>query len=150
MHLPNNYVVLNSGSAVVEFWRGQVTHDELLAHERRHLSDLSVKPGAAVLVDAERAHFGTTVEQIKEIVALYGQVIGKLKVNRMALLVNKETYERALAFLKEVKGYGVKVIVFSTLDVACTWLGLDVNVARDQLKVLRVQSAQVDAPSVIS
>lgn len=32
--MPNIYAVLNSGSVVVEFWTWQVTHDELLAHER--------------------------------------------------------------------------------------------------------------------
>jgi len=37
--MPNNYAVLYSGSVVVEFWTGQVTHEELLAHERWHLSD---------------------------------------------------------------------------------------------------------------
>ncbi len=146
--MPNNYAVLNSGSVVVEFWTGPVTHEELLAHERRHLSDPSVKLGAAVLVDAERAHFGTTIEEIKEIVDLYGQVIGKLKVGRMALLVNKETYERALVFMKEVEGYGVKVIVFNSLDIACTWLGLDVNVARKQLQALQAQSGQTDSAFV--
>lgn len=145
--MPNNYAVLNGGSLVVEFWTGQVTHDDLLAHERRHLSDTSVKAGASVLIDAERAHFGITVEEIKEIADLYGQVIGKLKVSRMALLVNKETYERALVFLKEVEGYGVKVIVFNSLDIACAWLGLDVNVARKQLQILKAQSVQVDSSS---
>lgn len=148
--MPNNYAVLNDGSAVVEFWTGQVTHDELLAHERRHLSDPSVKPGAAVLVDAERAHFGTTIDEVKELADLYGQVIGRLKVGRMALLVNKETYERALVFLKEVEGYGVKVIVFNSLDIACTWLGLDVNVARNQLQILKAQSTQVESSTAIS
>lgn len=148
--MPNNYAVLNSGSAVVEFWTGQVTHDELLAHERRHLSDPSVKPGAAVLVDAERAHFGTTIDEVKELADLYGQVIGRLKVGRMALLVNKETYERALIFFKEVEGYGVKVIVFNSLDIACTWLGLDVNVARKQLQILKAQSAPVDPSPAVS
>jgi len=135
--MPNSYVVLNDGHVVVEFWTGQVTHAELLAHEHRHLSDPSIKAGAAVLVDAERAQFGTTTDEIKDVVALYGQVVGRLKVGRMALLVNKETYQRALVFLKEVEGYGVKVIVFSTLDVACTWLGLDVEFVRNELHTLR-------------
>lgn len=148
--MPNTYAVLNGGNAVVEFWTGQVTQDELLAHERRHLSDPAVKAGASVLIDAERAHFGTTVEEIKDIADLYGQVIGKLKVSRMALLVNKETYDRALVFMKEVEGYGVKVIVFNSLDIACTWLGLDVNVARKQLQALQAQSAQVDSSPAIS
>ena len=145
--MPNNYAVLNGGSMVVEFWTGPVSQEEILAHERLHLSDPSVKAGASVLIDAERAHFGTTIEEVKEIADLYGQVIGKLKVSRMALLVNKETYERALVFLKEVEGYGVKVIVFNSLDIACTWLGLDVNVARKQLQILKAQSVQVDSSS---
>ncbi len=147
--MPNNYAVSNDGSVVVEFWTGQVTQEEVLAHERLHLSDPAVKAGASVLIDAERAQFGTTVEEIKDIVDLYGQVIGKLKVSRMALLVNKETYERALVFLKDVEGYGVKVIVFSSLDIACTWLGLDVNVARTQLQILQSQSAQGDPSPAI-
>ncbi|NOS76863.1 MAG: hypothetical protein HOP35_02855 [Nitrospira sp.] len=146
--MPNNYAVLNEGSVVVEFWTGPVTHEELLAHERRHLSDPLIKAGASVLIDAERAQFGTTVEEIKDIADLYGQVIGKLKVGRMALLVNKETYERALVFLKEVEWYGVKVIVFNSLDIACTWLGLDVNVARNQLQTLQAQSGQTDSAFV--
>lgn len=137
--MPNNYAVLNDGSVVVELWIGQVTHEELLAHERRHLSDSSIKTGASVLVDAERAHFGTTIDEIKEIADLYGQTVGRLKVGRVALLVNKETYQRALVFLKEVEGYGVKVIVFSTLDVACTWLGLDVGVVQNELLALRAK-----------
>lgn len=142
--MPNNYAVLNEGSVVVEFWKGQVTHAEVLAHEQRHLSDPSIKVGAAVLVDAEMAYFGTTIDEVKEIADLYGQVIGRLKVGRMALLVNKEAYERALVFLKEAEGYGVKVIVFNFLDIACTWLGLDVHVARRQLNILKAQLAQED------
>lgn len=87
---------------------------------------------------------------MKEIADLYGQVIGRLKVGRMALLVNKETYERALVFLKEAEGYGVKVIVFNSLDIACTWLGLDVNVARNRLQILQAQSEQVDSSLAVS
>jgi len=145
--MPNYYAVLNNGSVVVEFWTGQVSQEELLAHERLHLSDPLIKAGATVLVDAERAHFGTTVEEIKEVSDLYGRVTGNLKVSRMALLVNKETYERALVFLKQVEGYGVRVIVFNSLDIACIWLGLDVNVVRTQLQVLRAESALVDTAS---
>lgn len=146
--MPNTYAVINDGSMVVEFWTGQVTHDELLAHERRHLSDPLIKAGASVLVDAQRARFGTTEEEIADIAVLYSRVVGKLKVTRMALLVNNETYERALVFMKEVEGYGVKVIIFNSLDIACTWLGLDVNLARKQLQALQAESAQVDASAM--
>ena len=137
--MPNVYAVVNDGRAVVEFWTGQVTHEELMAHEQRHLSDPSIQAGASILVDAERAQFGTTTEEIKELAALYGRAVGRLKVGRIALLVNKETYQRALIFLKEVEGYGVKVIVFSTLDVACTWLGIDVEIVRNEVLALRAK-----------
>ncbi|MFO0706614.1 MAG: hypothetical protein U0412_07140 [Nitrospira sp.] len=137
--MPNQYAVLNGGRVVVEFWVGQVTHAELLAHEQRHLDDPAIKAGASVLVDAERAQFGTTIDELKDIVALYGQAVGGLKVGRIALLVNRETYEWAILFLKEVEGYGVKVIVFSTLDVACTWLGIDVEIVRNEVLALRAK-----------
>lgn len=137
--MPNTYAVLNGGSVVIEVWIGPIMHEELLAHERRHLSDPLVKAGASALVDAERAQFGTTVEQVKDFAALYGQTVGRLRVGKVALLVNKETYARALVFLKEAEGYGVKVIVFNSLDIACTWLGLDVVVAKQQMQVLRAQ-----------
>lgn len=146
--MPSTYAVIDDGRIVVEFWTGEVTHDELLAHERRHLSDPLIKAGASVLVDAQRARFGTTEEEIADIAVLYSRVVGKLKVTRMALLVNNETYERALVFMKEVEGYGVKVIIFNSLDIACTWLGLDVNVARKQLQALQAESAQVDASAM--
>lgn len=148
--VPNIYAVVNDGRVVVEFWTGQVTHDELMAHEQRHLRDPFIQAGASVLVDAERAQFGTTTEEIKELAALYGRAAGSLKVGRIALLVSKETYQRALVLLKEVEGYGVKVIVFSTLGVACTWLGLDVEMARRQLQTLQAQCGQADSSSDFS
>ena len=40
--MPIEYVVLNQGAVVLELWSGIVSHDELLAHEQRHLSDSSI------------------------------------------------------------------------------------------------------------
>jgi len=139
--MPNTYTVLQGGNVVVEFWTGQVTHAELLEHERRHLSDPSIQVDASVLVDAESAHFGTTAEQVRDLVSLYGQIIGRLKVGRKALLVNQETYDRALILIKEVEGYGVRGIVFNSLDIACIWLGLDFDMVRKQLQALKARLA---------
>ncbi|MCC6139202.1 MAG: hypothetical protein IT389_01140 [Nitrospira sp.] len=146
--MPNAYAVLQDGNVVVEFWTGQVTHAELLAHERRHLSDPSIQAGASVLVDAERAHFGTTAEQVKDLVSLYGQIIGRLKIGRKALLVNRETYDRALILIREVEGYGVRGIIFNSLDIACIWLGLDIDMVRGQLQALKAQLEQADSAVV--
>ena len=49
--MPSNYAVLNGGNVVVEFWTGPVTQEELLAHERRHLSDPLIKAGVSVLIE---------------------------------------------------------------------------------------------------
>lgn len=40
--MPVEYVVLNQGALVLEVWTGTISHDEVLAHERRHLSDSSI------------------------------------------------------------------------------------------------------------
>jgi hypothetical protein len=69
--MPVEYVVLNQGALVLEFWTGTISHDEVLAHERRHLSDSSIAPGASVLVDAIRASFETTLEAVHEVTDLY-------------------------------------------------------------------------------
>lgn len=142
--MPNHYIVLNDGNLVVEFWVGHVTQEEILEHERRHLNDSLIQPGASVLVDAMRASFESTVDEVKEIAGLYSRVTGRLKVGRMALLVNKDAYERALVFLKEVQEYGVNVIVFSSLDIACTWLGINAEIARTELSLLQMREAQSD------
>jgi hypothetical protein len=137
--MPNHYSVLNDSNLVMEFWMGHVTQQEILAHERRHLNDPLIQPGASVLVDAMQASFESTVDEVKKIAGLYSRVAGRLKVGRVAILVNRDAYERALVFLKEVQGYGVNVIVFSSLDIACTWLGIDAAIARAELRLLRMR-----------
>lgn len=40
--MPVEYVALNQGALVPELWTGTISHDEVLGHERRHLSDSSI------------------------------------------------------------------------------------------------------------
>ena len=65
--MPVEYVVLNQGTPVLELWAGTISHDEVLAHKRWHLSDSSVARGASVLVDAISALFQTTPEALHEV-----------------------------------------------------------------------------------
>lgn len=65
--MPVEYVVLNQGTPVLELWAGTISHDEVLAHKRWHLSDSSVARGASVLVDAISALFQTTLEALHEV-----------------------------------------------------------------------------------
>ena len=135
--MPINYVVLNRGNLVLESWTGPISHQQLIAHEKQHLSDPSVNPGASVLADATQASFDTTPEMVHELSDLYQRTCNKLKVGKCALLVSSDTYERATLYAKESQGHGVSVIIFSSIEVACIWLGIDPALAREQLKKLQ-------------
>ena len=141
--MPVEYVVLNQGALVLEFWTGTISHDEVLAHERRHLSDSSIAPGASVLVDAIRASFETTLEQVYEVTDLYRRSGKKLRVGKSAILVNQLAYDRARVYERQASDCGVTVILFNSLDVACIWLGIDSQTARKELEKLRASISRM-------
>ncbi|MDP1948499.1 MAG: hypothetical protein Q8L77_13465 [Nitrospirota bacterium] len=135
--MPVTYVVLNEGSLVLELWTGVVSHEEILTHERQHLSDASIARGASVLVDATGASFETSMEEVHEVTDLYRRSIEKLRVGKAALLVNESTYDRARVYEKQAIDHGLRVILFNSLDVASAWLGVDVTRAREAFEKLR-------------
>jgi hypothetical protein len=143
--MPVEYVVLNQGALVLELWTGTISHDELLAHERRHLRDSSIACGASVLADALSASFETTPEAVHELTDLYRQSAENLRVGKAAILVNESAYDRARLYEKQAIDLGVPVILFNTLDVACAWLGIDVTAARKELEQLRGHTSHVEA-----
>lgn len=131
------YVVLTQGALVVELWTGTISHDEVLAHERRHLSDSSIARGASVLVDANNASFETTLEVVHEVTDLYRRFGEELRIRKSALLVNRLAYDRANLYERQASDFGVTVILFNSLDIACTWLGIDVMTVRKELEKLQ-------------
>ena len=135
--MPVRYVVLNQGSLVLELWAGGVSHEEVLTHERQHLSDASIARGASVLVDATGASFETTTESVHEVTYLYRRSIEKLRVGKAALLVNEAIYDRARVYEKQSIDHGLRVILFNSLDVASAWVGVDVTRAREAFEQLR-------------
>ena len=141
--MPVEYVVLNQGALVVELWMGTISHDEVLAHERRHLSDSSITRGASVLVNAASASFETMPEAVHEVTDLYRRSGEKLRVGKSAVLVNESAYDRARLYERQATDLGVRVILFNSLDVACTWLGIDVTTVRKELEKLRACSSRV-------
>jgi hypothetical protein len=145
--MPVKYVVLNQGTMVVELWTGTISHDEVLAHERRHLSDSSIALGASVLVDATSASFETTPEAVHEVTDLYRRSGEKLRVGISAVLVNTSAYDRARLYERQATDFGVRVILFNSLDVACVWLGIDVMVASTELKKLRASISLMEGSS---
>ena len=145
--MPVKYVVLNQGTLVVELWTGTISHDEVLAHERRHLSDSSIARGASVLVDANNASFETTPEAVHELADLYRRSGENLRVGKSALLVNRLAYDRAQLYERQASDCGVTVILFNSLDIACTWLGIDVMMVRKELEKLRASISLMEAGS---
>ncbi|MDP2381957.1 MAG: hypothetical protein Q8N00_04065 [Nitrospirota bacterium] len=135
--VPVTYVVLNQGSLVLELWTGVVAHEEVLTHERQHVSDASIARGVFVLVDATGASFETTTESVHEVTDLYRRSIEKLRVGKAALLVNEATYDRARIYEKQSRDHGLRVILFNSLDVASAWVGVDVTRAREAFEQLR-------------
>ena len=145
--MPVEYVVLNQGALVLELWTGTISHDEVLAHERRHLSDSSIARGASVLVDAASASFETMPEAVHEVTDLYRRSGEKLRVGKSAVLVNESAYDRARLYERQATDLGVRVILFNSLDIACAWLGIDVTTVCKELEKLWVNISLVEAAS---
>jgi hypothetical protein len=145
--MPVEYVVLNQGALVLELWTGTISHGEVLAHERRHLSDSSIARGVSVLVDATSASFETTPEAVHEVTDLYRRSGEKLRVGKSAVLVNESAYDRARLYERQAADLGVRVILFNSLDVACVWLGIDVTTACTELKKLRASVSLMEEGS---
>jgi hypothetical protein len=135
--MPHTYVVEDNGTLVLERWTGNVTHDELIAHERGQLQDTSIKPGAVALAYAPEASFETSYEKVHELSDLFGEPGNKTHIAKYALLVNDATYDRAQMFARQAEKYGVSIIVFNAVDTACVWLGVNPAQTMMRLKTLK-------------
>lgn len=133
--MPNRYAVLDDGALVVERWTGTVTHDELISHERDQIKDKSIRPGAAVLAYAADATFETGRERVHELSDLYGK--NDVSMERCAVVVNDEAYDRAQLFAAQGTGFGVSIVVFNDIDAACKWLAVDPAEIKTRLEQLK-------------
>ncbi len=133
--MPNSYIVLDSGTLVIERWTGTVTHDELISHERDQIEDRSIKPGAVVLAYAANASFETGPEEVRQLSDLYGR--GDIAMEKCAVVVNDDAYDRAQLFAAQGTGHGVSIVVFNDVEVACAWLGVDPVKVKSTLKGLK-------------
>ena len=123
--MPMSYVVCEDGKLVLERWTGNVSHQEVVEHVRRQLQDVSIAPGAAILANCTEASFDTPADRVFEISAPHGQTNNKTRISKYALLMNDETWERGQILSKQAEKYGITIIVFCSLDAACTWLGIE-------------------------
>ncbi len=126
---PVTYEVMENGKLVLEYWQGDISRDELILHSQQHLTDSRVIPGASALADARGAQFSVNPEDVPEIVdRLYAAYAGRLRIGKCAVLVSDQAYGLARTYERVAGKYGINVIVFTSLDVACRWLGVDMEV----------------------
>ena len=131
------YIVLDGGKVVIEKWVGNVSHAEVINHEKEQCNDQSIAQGAVVIVDAREAVFPqTTSEGLREFACVLAEPDNKTKFSRFALMVAGEIWEKVKTLESETEERGVRIIMFSDLDIACTWLGLDTKNILEALRVL--------------
>lgn len=124
--MPCKYLVAMDGRVVIERWTGTVASQELMTHKQQQANDPSIKPGAAVLSDCTGAVFAIAPHEIGELSAMdKDSGSASTRVRRYAFLVNNDTYQLARQFSDQVNQHGKSVIIFNSMDVAASWLGLD-------------------------
>ncbi len=122
--MPGRHLVVNDGKLVIEKWVGTISHAELLSHEKEHFLDTSIADGAKVLIDAREAEFPeTTSDRVVEMVALYPE--SKSRMSACAALFRSDYFERAKLWETQMRQHGVRVVLFNSFNVACTYLGID-------------------------
>jgi hypothetical protein len=134
--MPCKYVISPDGRVIIEQWTGDVSEAELAAQKRQLLLEPSIKDGASVLSDCTRARFAIAPQAVDALASMDSEPRGSARVRRYAFLVSNDAYDRAQRFAAQVERYGKSVIIFSSLDVACTWLGVDELKARELLQGL--------------
>lgn len=135
--MPVDSLVLDNGKLVIERWVGEISHAQLLQHEKQQLDDATIAKGAVVLVDAEQARFSeTALDMVHELSDLYADTGNRTGLSKIALLVNPDDWLKAKVFQAQAKTHGVVIITFISLHVACLWLRIDEQRAAHYLKQL--------------
>lgn len=122
-------------------WNGVVTADDFLAHAQLLLADPAWPPVDSLhLTDVRNTTPDASVDEalIAKIAHLYGQhpKIANLKM----AIVATDTFKKAMVFETVLLGYHPRVIVFNTLETACTWLGIDSERAERTLAGMRAEA----------
>lgn len=132
--MPCKFVQAMDGDVILELWTGTVTLDEMMTHKQRLLTDSSIKASASVLSDFTRATFAVSPEDVRKLSALDNDPGGKSTIDRYAFLVDYGVYDEAQLFAEQVNRHGKSVIVFNSLELAATWLGMDYVTVRELLE----------------
>jgi hypothetical protein len=124
--MPVKYFTAHDGQLVVERWVGAISGAELVSHGKHQYEDRAISPGAKVFVDARLAEFPETgFDLARELCELNGAADRKARTSMCAAIFRGDDFDRAKEWEARARANGLNVIVFSSLEVACTWLGTD-------------------------
>jgi hypothetical protein len=142
------YGIEDDMGAALVVWDGPSRAESFQAHARRLMSDPRWPARAGRhLADLRTAVLDASIDQavLKAIADLYG-THPRIAQIRAAVVVG-EAFEKAEAFAHFISGYRPSVIVFNSLDIACTWLGIRVDEAEPRLERLRREARRDPAGS---
>ncbi len=127
--------------ATFVLWEGIVTADDFLTHVRRLSSDSDWPPPKRLHLSMLRtaaldASLGDAT--VEEAAHLYGKHRSKL-ANMKAAVVAGDAFRSAVVFERAIARYGASVIVFNSMDVASTWLGIEASHVERALQQLRAR-----------
>ena len=124
--MPCTYSIENDGKIVLERWSGSVSPAEILAQKSLLAEEPRISAGAAVLSDCREAEFAVSADAVLDFAKAEESMARETRIKRYGFLVRNDVYQQAQFFSEKVKQFGVTAIVFNSLDIACTWVGMEV------------------------
>lgn len=121
--MPITYEVDVSQNVVYATVRGTVSAEDFLSYVRQFHADSRIKPGYRELVDATVAQADEITTELFDMIVELDRQRPELQVNsRTAIVVpSVEGFDLAREYERKAQ---MSVVVFTSLDVARTWLGL--------------------------
>ncbi len=145
--MPIAYRIDQEAGVSLVVWDGMITAEEFLAHARRICADPDWPTGRRRhLTDLRSGTLDAsiTLPVLQQAADIYGAhpSIASLKV----ALVSAPNYREAVQFERLFLRYQTRVVVFTTLDEGCTWLGLDLRRTEQALAALREEARAAAHP----
>lgn len=136
--MPCRYSVLEDGRSIVERWSGEVDAAEIVAHEEAQVTDSRIAPGAVGLADLRHARFaGERPYDLTGLARAHERAVGAPRFSRFALVAESpEVFLKSRSLEREMERVGVRVVVFTSIQTACDWLGIDATRVTAELSAL--------------
>ena len=133
--MANTYAVYNSGEIMLEYWCGDIYYDELLNHQIKQHNDERAQLALSELIDFRDAKIHLSDSDVIEVSE---KMIRTQPLKKVAMLINKEDWDKASLYSRQAWNLDVDVIAFHTLEAACAWIQFDSNSIEKKLKQLKL------------